>query len=26
VALRLYVPRESVLDGSWVPPALARVD
>ena len=26
VALRLYVPRESVLDGSWVPPAVARVD
>jgi len=26
VALRLYMPRESVLDGSWVPPALARVD
>ena len=26
VALRLYVPRESVLDGSWVPPAIERVD
>jgi hypothetical protein len=26
VALRLYVPRESVQDGSWVPPAVARVD
>ena len=22
VALRLYVPRESVLDGSWVPPTV----
>jgi hypothetical protein len=26
VALRLYVPRESVRNGDWVPPALARVD
>ena len=26
VALRLYVPRESVLDGSWVPPAIVRAD
>jgi len=26
LAMRLYVPSESVRDGSWVPPALARVD
>jgi len=26
VALRLYVPRERVRNGDWVPPALARVD
>ena len=26
LALRLYVPQESVLDESWVPPAIARMD
>jgi len=26
LALRLYVPQESVRNGSWVPPALARMD
>ena len=26
MALRLYAPRESVRDGSWVPPAIVRMD
>jgi hypothetical protein len=26
VSLRLYAPRESVRDGSWVPPAVERID
>ncbi|WP_136806764.1 DUF1254 domain-containing protein [Desulfosediminicola flagellatus] len=26
LAMRLYVPKESVRDGGWVPPALSRVD